>query len=1132
MVNENKQTPLSIATQTGNNEIKKLLTYNPCKTIKLLMLGDANVGKTSLLQALQTKRTPKMVFPPKPTIGIDINTEKFPIPQVKGADVQVWDFSGYHEYCAMHQHFLSHSRCIYVICISLARDWETQINFWTDFLNHTVRYKKSNNELISFILVGTKLDYLSEEQIQLAEKAFQQACIDHGFNSFALVSCVSEHNRVMALKESISDVIKGMVSQSKISESEQELLNKVIKQRENVIYQGSSVDTNNAYDVNCLSLLHDLGHVVFNRETGALCIDPGLLAKVISLFIGPEDNRNFLTQFKDVKSLISFNSSPVSLKSSLPSSPSFPNASSSLTTQSVYPIILVEQKISSFLQSKNIPKKVVRSFINLMTDLGICFISSSPRQSGFLFPSLRPPAMFRWPPSTESSKTWACRLFDRTSKNILPQDFCKLQTLIWEEFHSKTKDIHLHSNGIELHINSTSLIIIRSSPTQSSVDILIHGSNVIDLFDKFKFTLKTFVGDTTSWELREIDIKSLFRSMIPFPLDFSSVKMLENDILPSLLEVTIDPIQGSPEKTVKNPWDFHINFEEANTNGDHVINTPSQSESLLKENERKEFKRVSKAFKQLIGTEYSDSFVIEKIVLLNINNNNNESVKNFKTTYDKLRVQQFNRSVLTRNVADEAPWAEWTLSFLESKSLLVPGEECANLTMAWHLAPFTTDKTDITASLEKLKNTTNNEKEKNSNTIIPTLDIPSEILADNIPNYPYSYFGSGICLSTYGSINVINPQTSIATNNGSNASTVSTSERSKFLEKSESERSERSEKIKKKDKEKDGDSEKKKELEKKKQKKKDRLSKDFKETASEASTVKDTSEVSVSTNAGFGQTSNATNPQVSSPTTSLSSSNHSFPPLLLCWVLAGNSYPVTNFSDTKNKHSKVCDSFYALVENSNNVNSTSDPPSLYPYEKYTSDQSTSSKPVGPDYDLLILQNHQQILPRYLVYYSYKPPTVKPKNIQTFLIVVDENDKLKDVVKKIKDKSTSTRIISFNSCEYAKKWMNSRGTKLIQDNKDANVVLLTTLESRRDEGSGLRLCQWVKHPDSEWNNISFYLFEAPSDKITLQSDDHHGIYVNSNEDVLIDFVENGKFNPSKGKNMVSPRRRSIGSWNHS
>ena len=87
---------------------------------KMLIVGDARVGKTTLLRKLQDV---KAKLPPEEetTRGIDITGLKFKTTEDNDFTIHAWDFGGQEIYRATHQFFLT-KRSLYILVDDSSRD--------------------------------------------------------------------------------------------------------------------------------------------------------------------------------------------------------------------------------------------------------------------------------------------------------------------------------------------------------------------------------------------------------------------------------------------------------------------------------------------------------------------------------------------------------------------------------------------------------------------------------------------------------------------------------------------------------------------------------------------------------------------------------------------------------------------------------------------------------------------------------------------------------------------------------------------------------------------------------------------------------------------------------------------------
>eukprot|EP00029_Vermamoeba_vermiformis_P006458 TRINITY_DN2538_c0_g2_i1.p1 TRINITY_DN2538_c0_g2~~TRINITY_DN2538_c0_g2_i1.p1 ORF type:complete len:1060 (+),score=232.58 TRINITY_DN2538_c0_g2_i1:295-3474(+) len=162
--------------------------------MKLMFVGNGDVGKTSLLRSLKQKKknaarsflegaigvvsnqsssssiansgsTPEMVSgKPQATDGIDISEwsvkDKEIIPNNERLHFSAWDFAGQEVYYATHQFFLSR-RSLYVIVFNLKKPEEENclIEYWLQGL-------KARTGDSPIVLVGTRTDECTKEEVE------------------------------------------------------------------------------------------------------------------------------------------------------------------------------------------------------------------------------------------------------------------------------------------------------------------------------------------------------------------------------------------------------------------------------------------------------------------------------------------------------------------------------------------------------------------------------------------------------------------------------------------------------------------------------------------------------------------------------------------------------------------------------------------------------------------------------------------------------------------------------------------------------------------------------------------------------------------------------------------------------
>jgi len=202
--NKIKGIPKEILAQGGEavmlylNELKR--GKQKCYRMKLMAVGAANVGKTSLLRQLTTKEIGALQSIKKSatkrlvkdsmnvaTDGIQISELKLRsqlLPQGAVLQFSCWDFAGQEVYYATHSFFLS-DRAIYLVVLKLG-DYQTKI---LDYWLHSVEAHAGDSPIL---IVGTHADEVSPakaaetgtEILERYYKRFPSICGFLGMSSF------------------------------------------------------------------------------------------------------------------------------------------------------------------------------------------------------------------------------------------------------------------------------------------------------------------------------------------------------------------------------------------------------------------------------------------------------------------------------------------------------------------------------------------------------------------------------------------------------------------------------------------------------------------------------------------------------------------------------------------------------------------------------------------------------------------------------------------------------------------------------------------------------------------------------------------------------------------------------------
>ena len=120
--------------------------------LKIIILGDSGVGKTSLMNQYVNQRFSSQY---KATIGADFLTKEVTIDD-KLVTLQIWDTAGQERFQSLGVAFYRGAdACILVYDITSEKSFE-QLNSWRDeFLNHA---KPRSPENFPFVVIGNKVD--------------------------------------------------------------------------------------------------------------------------------------------------------------------------------------------------------------------------------------------------------------------------------------------------------------------------------------------------------------------------------------------------------------------------------------------------------------------------------------------------------------------------------------------------------------------------------------------------------------------------------------------------------------------------------------------------------------------------------------------------------------------------------------------------------------------------------------------------------------------------------------------------------------------------------------------------------------------------------------------------------------
>ncbi len=132
---------------------------SPDFTFKLLMLGDASVGKTSLTHRYITG---VFVDSPRLTIGVDFFSKKIRLENNKSVKIQIWDFGGEERFRFLLPTYSKGSNAAFFLYDITSRKTLESLSVWIQIIR-----KNAGN--IPIFLIGSKKDLVDYRQISYEE---------------------------------------------------------------------------------------------------------------------------------------------------------------------------------------------------------------------------------------------------------------------------------------------------------------------------------------------------------------------------------------------------------------------------------------------------------------------------------------------------------------------------------------------------------------------------------------------------------------------------------------------------------------------------------------------------------------------------------------------------------------------------------------------------------------------------------------------------------------------------------------------------------------------------------------------------------------------------------------------------
>jgi len=257
--------------------------------VKVMFVGDANVGKTSLLKSMQADQAIGLTDYSVATDGIDLE-------EIDHGSVtfDCWDFAGQDLYHTTHQFFLT-NKAVYLTIFNLETANYKSLLYWLNSIRLRCKYAP-------VIVVGTHkdspkcTDMYIDNLCKEVKKQFSAYKIEPTI--FTLSTLRDKEKSIKALKNQIEEVAKkrkligGSFPLSyayminKISSLKKERPFLSLKEMGNYLANYGITEEN---QVPALQNIHDLGYILYNKNDFALqdivILDPEFLTKLMRCFV-------------------------------------------------------------------------------------------------------------------------------------------------------------------------------------------------------------------------------------------------------------------------------------------------------------------------------------------------------------------------------------------------------------------------------------------------------------------------------------------------------------------------------------------------------------------------------------------------------------------------------------------------------------------------------------------------------------------------------------------------------------------------------------------------------------------------------------------------------------------------------
>ncbi|GLT44059.1 hypothetical protein SLA2020_179770 [Shorea laevis] len=177
--------------------------------LKVIVLGDSGVGKTSLMNQYVYKKFDQQY---KATIGADFITKELRIDD-KMVTLQLWDTAGQEKFHGLGSAFYRGADCcVLVYDVNIRKTFESLNNWREEFLKQA---DPDDTNTFPFVVIGNKIDKDGGKNRMVSERRAREWCASKGNIPYFETSAKEDYN--------VDDAFLGVANTALVSELPQDI---------------------------------------------------------------------------------------------------------------------------------------------------------------------------------------------------------------------------------------------------------------------------------------------------------------------------------------------------------------------------------------------------------------------------------------------------------------------------------------------------------------------------------------------------------------------------------------------------------------------------------------------------------------------------------------------------------------------------------------------------------------------------------------------------------------------------------------------------------------------------------------------------------------------------------------------